>query len=587
MKFKIRNFTDFINESYNNGFQRFYMLVKKPFPMDSENPLGKLIGEARSIMFDQITVTKSNADKIKLESSIPVLNFTEDNDLVEKLLNSKIVNKNCLYNNPSDSKLVSDKVSFHKQFSKSKYVPKTVFNIKDTKDLKFPIIAKPANGKSAEGIKKFDDIESLEKSDEKFDVFSETIDISKEFRCFCFKKDIIELNQRIKIKGSEDFLKDSSIKTNFYYKDVDPIKYEKSTEMDKLIKACIDIVNLEFFSIDFAEDSDGNLHLIEMNSRTGMGVDKMVKLYKFIYKDFYDKDVDTKSETLLKKLSDDWKKAYVKYKESPTLNECTVIAGKLDDTMFLFKNRDRSFTPDTKIIHEKISGVEVVYYTDQTGWIEGMNEHGVGFVFSDLTTTRYKGYDASYHVTDEPKKTSLTNYKPFAEKIKKVLTAKTVDSAIEYIISSKKSGNFLVGDTKKMIEIEIYEGDVKKKVLKLKELTIKTNHGILIPDAGHQPDGESIKRASTEIRRHQAEIQLQGIKTVQDIQPRMKFQAFDPKSSLNLFRTDNEEFTISQCLMDLTNLKFYFYHDKSTADDLKIEDKYKDGKIQISATIFE
>ena len=61
----------------------------------------------------------------------------------------------------------------------------------------------------------------------------------------------------------------------------------------------------------------------------------------------------------------------------------------------------------------------------------------------------------------------------------------------------------------------------------------------------------------------------------------MKFQAFDSKSPLNTFRTDDEEYTISQCMMALTNLEFYFYHDRMTADTIKLEDTIKDPKIKI------
>ena len=112
-KFKIRNFEEFINESeMSKTLTRFYMLVKNPFPLDSDKVLGKLIGEARNALFDQVTVNKNNYTDLKFTSDVPVLNFTEDNDLVEKMLKSKVIEKSSLYNMPTDSQLVSDKVSF-------------------------------------------------------------------------------------------------------------------------------------------------------------------------------------------------------------------------------------------------------------------------------------------------------------------------------------------------------------------------------------------------------------------------------------------------------------------------------------------
>ena len=554
------------------------MLVRKPFPLDSENLLGRMIGEARDTIFDQVAVNSSNYNQLPLLAGIPILNFTEDNDLVEKMISEKLIDETALYNKPNDSKQVSDKVSFHLAFMGSKFVPKTVFSVEETKDLKFPIIAKPAVGKSAEGIKKFDKIEELQSSEEKFDVFSEAIDIEQEYRCFCFKDEVMELNIRVKVKGSDDFLKTSTTKTDFIYNDVDLKKYDKLQKMNELIEECKKRVSLDFFSIDFAEDSNGELFLIEMNSRTGMGVDKMAKLYRLVYEDFYKREVDDFINDKLGKMEAEWDEAY-KEEKSGGVNECTIVGGKLEDKMFLFKNRDRSFTPDSKVIREKLNGTEIVYYTDQTGWIEGMNEHGVGFVFSALTTREYLGYDPTYHMSDEPK--SDTKFERFRDGILKVLGSKTADEAIKKIISSKKSGNFIVSDKKKMIEIEVYEGKNVQKEVDLKEMTIKSNHGELILKAGHQPNGNSIKRASSSIRQHQAKIQLQGVKTIGEIPTRMKFQAFDSKSPLNVFRTDAEENTISQCLMNLTDCKFYFFHDRATADTVNFEDKLKNGKIAV------
>jgi glutathione synthase/RimK-type ligase-like ATP-grasp enzyme len=580
-KIMIRKFQDFIKENYSEPeeFRRFYMLVKLPFPLDSENELGRIIGTVRNELFDQVKLEKTNVDQIALKADIPVINFTEDGDLVIKLLNNGGLQNSSLYNHPSKSALVSDKGIFHKTFADCSFVPNTVFTLKDAFELKFPVIAKPAQGKSAEGIKKFNTPEELQKSQDEFDVFSEMIDILKEFRCFCFRDHVIELDERIKI-GDEDFLKDTSTTTNFFYKKIDLSDYDHNEKLQELLKSCRSLVDLDFFSVDFAQAPDGSLHLIEMNSRTGMGADKMVELYKLVHDDFYGKTPGKDSSKKLERISSDWKEAYSRNKGSQ-MNECTAVAGKLDGVSFLFKNRDRSFTPDTKIIREKIDGTEIVYYSDQTGWVEGMNEHGVGFVFTQLTGKEWKGYSPSYTVSDEPKDDS--KFKPFAEKIKKMLTAKNADEAIKLLNDSNKSGSFLIGDNDIVYEVEVFNGKMKKRKLSFDDSPYytKTNHGELFPGAGHQPSGDSIKRASTSIRRHQAKIQLQGIEDISEIPLRMKFQAFDPSSSLNIFRTDSEEYTISQCLMDLSNLKFYFFHDNSTADSISIEDNMKNPKISI------
>lgn len=581
-KITVINFQDFLNEDYNpqQEFLKFYMLVKKPYPLDSEHLLSRLIGTARQALFQQVTLDSSNCEVVSLQPNIPVLNFTEDNDLVLRLLNDGGVEEKSLYNSPVQSSLVSDKVAFHKTFSVWDFVPKTVFSVEDSRDLKFPVIAKPSQGKSAEGIKKFETFEDLCSSPEKFDVFSEMVDIEKEFRCFCFKDQIIELDERVKVDDAEDFLKDTSTKTDFYYKKIDPLLYEYRPQLMTLLEKCRSVVSLDFFSVDFAETSDGKLVLIEMNSRTGMGVDKMASLYTLLHNDYYGKPPAEASLKMMNKLVTGWHKAYDENKGS-LVNECTAVAGVLDGVTFLFKNRDRSYTPDTKIVREKVNGVEIVYYTDQTGWIEGMNEHGLGFVFTQLTTKEWKGYGPSYTVSDEPKNDSL--FRKFAPKIKEMLSSESSKDAIKSLLDSGKSGSFLIGDKHGIYEVEIVDGKHKQRKLSFAEQPYyaKTNHGELFSGAGHQPSGESIKRASTVVRRHQAMMQLKGVQDVYDVPVRMKFQAFDPMSSLNVFRTDPEEYTISQCMMDLTNLKFYFFHDKTTADSLEVEDKVKNPKITV------
>ena len=368
-KVSINKFDSFVTEQYYaptlaNFFQRFYMLVRKPFPTTSDNVLGKMIGSTRDSLYDQLSLNGANYNSLPIQPGIPVLNFTEDNDLVQRMLDENIIDRKSLYNHPSQSKLVSDKVVFHKTFKESPYVPKTVFTVDETSQISFPVIAKPAQGRSAEGIRKFDTIEELSDSEEKFDVFCEAIDIAKEYRCFCFKEGIIELNRRVKIEGSADFLKDAATKTDFYYKKVDYNQYAHHQKLVDILNHCRQKVQLDFFSVDFAETPDGELFVIEMNSRTGMGVDKMVELYTLIYKDFYKNEPGDATQEKLSRMVASWNKAYDKVKGSQ-INECTTLAGNVDGSMFLFKNRDRSYTPETTVIHENHKGTEIVYRSEE------------------------------------------------------------------------------------------------------------------------------------------------------------------------------------------------------------------------------
>ena len=581
MNINIKKFNEFILENNTSNIFPMYILVDRIYKSSASNALGVMTQDVRKELFEQIIITEKNFKKINLKENVPIINFTEKNDIVKKMIDTKLIDINSLYNHPDMSELVSDKIKFHKAFDSKDFVPKTLFTKeKALTNLKFPVIAKPSKGHSAEGIQKFNNKEDLKKSNHEFDIFSEMIEIKKEFRCFCFRDKIIELNERKKIDKEEDFLEKSSSKTNFFYKKISHDSYHKKTRLIDILKQCKNIANLDFFSLDFAEDIHGNLFVIEMNSRTGMGADKTIKLYKFIYEDYYKKTVSKDNNLYMNSLIKDWKNTYDKQKK---INECTTVVGNVNNVNFLFKNRDRSYTPDIRIIHEKFNNVEIAYYVDQTGWLEGMNEYGVGCVFSNMTHIKWKGYEPSYYVTDEPKNDSASE--KFHSNVLNMLTSKNVEIAISKIIKGKKDGNYLMSDKNSSYELEIHNGEyrIKKLVFSDNSFYTKTNHGVLFPEAGHQPSGESIKRASSQIRKHQADIQLAGIKDISEIPMRMKFQAFDSESSLNVFRTDSEEYTISQCLFDLTNLNFYFYHDKATADTLKIEDNIKDGKIKITA----
>jgi len=272
------------------------------------------------------------------------------------------------------------------------------------------------------------------------------------------------------------------------------------------------------------------------------------------------------------------------------VDECTIVGGSLENKMFLFKNRDRATALDQKVIRTKVSNVEVVYYTDEIGWVEGMNEHGVGFVFSALTAPKkLKNIEDKKRV-----------YGKFKDSILTILTSKNVDEAIKKVHTTKKIGNFIVSDAKRMVEIEAFKdngwtqknGKVKYHMrdVDTSDIHIKSNHGVLIPEAGpDKPSRRAInhgdmtgRRAASEMRIHQTRMQLQGVKSVGDIPTRVKFQAYDPSSVLNTYRTDIEK-TISQCLMNLTDLKFYFFYDSATTHQevVELEDEFQEGVIKI------
>lgn len=572
----VENFNTFL-EKKGRDLPRFYFLADKATYGDGEG-ISAHTERIRKRLFDIRVITLDNFRDAEIEDGIPVINFCKDHLAIQLMLQERMFRKRLLFNHPEQSQLVSNKVSFHRLFEDSRSVPRTVFSVKDCEKLKFPIIAKPADGHSGMGIMKFEKLKDLRDSSESFDLFSEMIPIQKEYRAFCFRGKILDLNQRIRKKGSKDFMKKPGTQTSFFYESLDPLEYTHIDKLTSIVTECREKVSLDFYSIDFAETEDGKLFIIEMNSRTGMGGDKCVDLYREIHRVALGA-LEENQEMILGRMRERWRK---EYENGEQLHECTLVAGKVDGKSFLFKNRDRSFTPENRVVHEVVEGNEIVYYTDQTHWIEGMNEHGVGVAFSMFTKEQHPGYEPSWLVTDEPKKVNDPD-SPFKVKMRKLLMCKTAREAMNVLSKSDKEdnpGSFFVGDPQEIFDVEIFDGRIEARRVS-KEIQVNTNHGEMIPDAGHQDTGDSIKRASSDIRRYQAELQLTGVKDISEIPSRMKQQVFDQGSSLNTFRTDDEEYTISQCMWNLTDRIFYFFHDGKTADTLTVTQKVENPKIRI------
>lgn len=278
------------------------------------------------------------------------------------------------------------------------------------------------------------------------------------------------------------------------------------------------------------------------------------------------------------------------------LNECIIVAGKKHGDYFLAKNRDRAFIADYKVIHELINDIEVAYYEDSTGWIEGMNSHGVGFLYTYLMfkDSSYYKYKSKWAVHAAPsiagkatlKKTEKSNQK--RDEYKKILTYKTAEEAVEYIKTLDWNGSYYIGDPEGVYEIEHYEHQTKINLVKFNKFTnfkVKGNYGQLIPYAGHQEGPQNVVRGSAEIRKIETERYLLGFKNYTDVLKRMQTQVYtNDTSSLNVFRTDGEEVTVSQVLMDLNNKIFQFVHYDETSNFFGLENrlpKHYQEKIKI------
>ena len=275
-------------------------------------------------------------------------------------------------------------------------------------------------------------------------------------------------------------------------------------------------------------------------------------------------------------------------KRSPNLmRECIVVAGKASGANILGKTRDRNYEPKIRIVREILNGMEIAYmYDEDTYYMEGMNEEGIGIINSALM------------VLDDEK-----------EKKEKIPTQNGIQ--IRHALSHKKlpdctrelmnylggiSGHTLIGNSKSLYSIESAKeySPVITKLNPGKGFTVRTNHGIKHPRAGYTPDGEPDDYLSSKIRKAEAEVALADINgdgkpdDYYTVMPALTSQAFEKDSNHNMLRRTEMMRSTSQILMNLDEKEIVLYVFPGEVIYKGIEDKTpEDHKPKIKIKVVE
>ena len=273
-----------------------------------------------------------------------------------------------------------------------------------------------------------------------------------------------------------------------------------------------------------------------------------------------------------------------------SINECTIVGVKLEDTIILAKNRDRGYTAKMELVHELIDDVEIAYWRDvDTDWSEGMNEYGIGIVNSSLLVVvdEKEGKGVEKERKSEGKEKDKTAKKKFAAdggKIRKALTFKTIPEVIRSIVSyigeDKKDvglkGETIVSDNKNIYVVEMTRkhAPIIKKLKKDSKLVVRTNHGIYQKGAGYTK-GE--KRESSVSRMELAKEHLKDAKTGMDVINRLK-EKYDDDPFLNPYRTENmyNMSTVGQIMLNLGEKEIVVRLDNEMGEFVGIENKLPD-----------
>ena len=228
--------------------------------------------------------TKGNEPKA---AELPVINFC--NIHTQRLLDAGTP-KELIYN-PKEKKMeIASKVKWHETHKDSKHVPKTVSDAKDLDQLKFPIIAKPDNRYSGQGIIKIDTIKEANDMDlSDFEVFSEKIDIAEEHRIMMWRGEPVMWVQRVHgNKETKEMTKKKEDKLHFKYvlKNIDKMPETWNEVFQEMNEAH---EGLDIYSIDLMIDTDGKPWVVEMSSEFAPLYGVMALLYKKVYQDYYGK----------------------------------------------------------------------------------------------------------------------------------------------------------------------------------------------------------------------------------------------------------------------------------------------------------
>lgn len=217
-------------------------------------------------------------------SEIPVLNYA--NWKIEKMIKDGWDSK-YIYNKIEAKERVSSKVKWYKIHEESSHIPKTVFDKKDLDQLSFPIIAKPDNRYSGQGITVLNNSSDLKEIDlDQFSVFSEKINIKDELRIFCWRgKPLMTVYRVPANKETKNISKKPDDKLIFNYELLGEPIPENLIDVVKEFSNIHD--DLDFYSVDIAVDENDHPFVIEMSSEPGPVFGVMGRVYKEMYSHYY------------------------------------------------------------------------------------------------------------------------------------------------------------------------------------------------------------------------------------------------------------------------------------------------------------
>jgi hypothetical protein len=220
---------------------------------------------------------------------------------------------------------------------------------------------------------------------------------------------------------------------------------------------------------------------------------------------------------------------------------CVVAVKYLDKYGWVgAKNRDRNYIVGIDIVRSDRGGVQRMYIDDQTTrWTEGINEHGLGILSASLTVKddeKEGGKVASSGLKPGERNPIVS---PDGLAIRRALLLKDPKKAAQSLIDDKLAGATYIfnkdtcylleggfnirkdKDSKETPRKYVY---VLKEISKDDDHSVRTNHGIDIPQLGYSKDSSD---ATTKRNRTSSESRWSAVETAFD-----KTSVIDPHGVL-------------------------------------------------------
>ena len=210
------------------------------------------------------------------------------------------------------------------------------------------------------------------------------------------------------------------------------------------------------------------------------------------------------------------------------------------------KNRDRNYKPTIEIRESTYDDTKTLCIWDEkTHYTEGLNSHGIAIISAALQTKDDEKEGKDGKSVGTPKKSKYSHH---GKAIRASLRGKTLEEVIHLAIEDHLDGNtlFFTKDDCYVMEATQEDGEFVYKIKKIEkdQVVVRTNHGILLKNAGYRWDindkKQSLSRYSSETRYVVALMQAQKAETKDDFFKASLWHEFKIQQ-LNPCRLDEEK----------------------------------------------